>query len=366
MFYYMLIYIILILYTIAMAYGYTKIRNGKTLRITSNLRVSINKVLFFLLMILPAVLVSGFRYGISVDYIWVYEKSFYVFSKGLDPSNSSFELGFQALIYLCSKIVNEPWFMFTVCAFITICVFFVSFKESKSYLISVILFFGVGLYFDSFNGVRQYIVVAIFAYCLKYIKEQNLKKYILIMGLSVFIHTSALFTIPLYFLNKVKLNKIYVFGLCVFLFTFRNQLLDLFINIVQMFPKYNEYLVRNTLQNQVSFSTSGLVMVIIALIPCLISERKMQEDEVGNFLYNMVMLGLILCICSSFLPFAERLLYYTRCYLIFSIPYALSFMRKKPRFVMSWAICGAMCSMTAIGMVTLGWYAVLPYVSIFK
>lgn len=349
-----------------MAYGYTKIRKGKLLRLTSKIRISINKVLFFLAMILPSVLVSGLRYGISVDYIWVYEKSFYQFSKGPDLTNSNLELGFQTLIYVCSKIVNEPWFMFTVCAFITVCIFFVSFKESKSYLISVILFFGAGLYFDSFNGVRQYIVVAIFAYCLKYIKEQNLKKYILIMGLSVVIHTSALFTIPLYFLNKVKINKKYVFCVCILLFAFRNQLLDLFINIVQLFPKYNEYLVRNTLQNQVSFSTSGLMMVLIALIPCLVSERKMQEDVVGIFLYNMVMVGLILCICSSFLPFAERLLYYTRCYLIFSIPYALSFMKNKPRIVMSWAICGAMCSMTAIGMVVLGWYAVLPYVSIFN
>lgn len=362
----MLIYILMIVYTITVAYEYPKIRNGKTIRITSKLEISINKALFFLAMILPSILVSGFRYGISVDYVWVYEKSFYVFSEGLDPSNSSFELGFQALIYLCSKIVNEPWFMFVVCAFITICVFFASFKESKNYLISVILFFGAGLYFDSFNGIRQYIVVAIFVYCLKYIKGKNMKKYMMIMGLSVLIHTSALFTLPLYFLYKVKLNKIFIFALCIFLFVFRNQLLNLFISIIQLFPKYNEYLVRNTLQNQVSFSMSGLVMVIIALIPCLISEKKMLNEEEGIFLYNMVMLGLILCVCSSFLPFAERLLYYTRCYLIFAIPYALSFFNNKIHFIFSWVTCGAMCAMTAIGMIALDWYAVLPYVSIFS
>lgn len=361
----MSIYILMIIYTIAMAYEYTKIGNGRTLRITCISKKCANKVLFGA-MILPAVLVSGFRYRISIDYTRVYEKLFYVFSKGVDSSNSSFELGFQLLVFICSKIVNEPWFMFTICAFITVYVFFVSFKESKSYFISVILFFGAGIYFDSFNGVRQYIVVANFAYCLKYIKEQNVKKYMLIMGLSAFIHTSALFTIPLYFLSKVKLNKIYVFGLGIFLYVFRKQLLGIFISIVKFFPKYNEYLVKNTLQNQISFSASGLVMVLIALLPCLISEKKMLNNEVGIFLYNIVMLGVILCVCSLFLPFMERLLYYIRCYLMFAIPYALSLINGKNRFILSWVTCGTMCVMTFIGMIVLGWYAVLPYVSIFS
>lgn len=355
-----MIYIGLFVYTILIAWAYSR-RQGSRHK---SIKLKLVNGVWFLLMVIPAICVAGFRYGISIDYHKVYEPIFNAILYG--NTVEGLEWGFLAVSNVLSHVIHEPWFLFFAYSAITIILFFVSFKESSSFFISVVLFFGAGIFFDSFNGIRQYLVVAVFAYCYRYIKEGDFKRYIIIMGLCTLIHTSALFTIPIFFLYKVKFNNKYVFVSLIAVFILRNQLYNLVISIIQLFPKYNMYLLKNTLSNQISFSTSGLVMALFGLIPCLIVQEEMRKTNGGNFLYNMVILGLIIAVCSFFLPFAERILYYTRCYLMFSIPYACSLMKKRPRKLWSITISAGMTCMTAIGIYALDWYAVLPYVSIFS
>lgn len=51
-------------------------------------------------------------------------------------------------------------------------------------------------------------VVAIFLYSIKYIKERNFKKFIMYMILASTIHVSALICIPLYFIYGLKIRPI--------------------------------------------------------------------------------------------------------------------------------------------------------------
>ena len=199
-----MIYICVFLYTSLCSLLYSKRRKSISRKLTTN---KLKNAVGFLVMLLPCILVAGFRYGISIDYFRVYARGFNIIVR--NSSKSEFELGFTYLVKLCSKIVNESWFMFLSVSCITVVVYFIAFDISKNYFISVLLFFGAGIYFDSFNGIRQYIVCAIFLYCFRYIKTNDWKKYFVIMGACVLIHTSALFTLPLYFVKKINLNKVY-------------------------------------------------------------------------------------------------------------------------------------------------------------
>ena len=351
-----MIYFLLIFYTVFVAYIFKRNYIEKANKLTI---YSIKRSFCFFIMVIPAIIISGLRYGISVDYIKVYERSFYLILNN-KKNISGFETGFYWLVKLCSKIIAKPWFMFTVVAAITIILYFKAFEESKEFLVSVFLFFAVGAYFDSFNGIRQYIVVAVFMYAYRYIRTNNLKKYILIMGLCILIHNSAIFTIPLYFLSKIRINKIYAIIVCVGILLLQNKILYAFVLIISKIPKYNEYLLRNTLQDQISFSLSGLVMAIIALIPCFLCVKQMQKTNEGRFLYNMMLLGLLLAACTSFFPFAERIMYYTRSYIIFSVPFACGYI-KKYKNVVEYLVLGLYAGLTTIGIIFLNWYAVLPY-----
>ena len=228
-----MIYVGLFIYTVLLAWAYSK-RHKSQQKFS---QINMINFVWFLLMVIPSICVAGFRYGISIDYHKVYEPIFNTILYG--NRVEGLEWGFLAISSILSHIVHEAWFLFFAYSAITVIVFFISFEESTSFFVSVVLFFGAGVFFDSFNGIRQYLVVAVFAYCYRFIKEGDFKKYIIIMGLCVLIHTSALFTIPIYFIYKIKFNNKYVFVSLVVIFLLRNQLYNLVITIMQFFPKYN-------------------------------------------------------------------------------------------------------------------------------
>ena len=357
----MILYSIIILYTLCLAYIYSHLKTRKWVKAGNRFFSPVN-MLWFLAMVLPATLVMGFRYGISIDYP-IYINGFYKVVRG---EYTLSETGFQYFEKLCALISgNEPWSLFLLSSLITVICFFLSFRRSANYLFSAALFFGVGIYFDAFNGVRQYIVVAIFVIMYQAIEEGNWKKYYLLNALCVLIHTSALLLAPLYFLTRVKINKYWVLVIAALMLVFKGNLVSLITRIMARFPKYNAYLLRNTLGRQINFSTSGLVFAIISVIPCIINEKRMEQTGEGRFLFSLMHIGLILAVSSSFLPFAERLLYYTRGYMPIAIPYACSLFTGKRRTLSEYVISGMTLGMTIIGIVMLNWYAVLPYQSIF-
>lgn len=357
-----MIYLVLIAYTLFMAFLY----NSQDRSITKCLTVrKIRNKCFFILMISPAIIVSGLRYGISVDYIKVYERFFYAVKDGV-INLVEFEVGFYWIVKMCSYIVDSPWFMFLTFAAFTIYIFFRGFEESKSFIFSSILFFGLGIYFDTFNGIRQYVVVAIFIYCFKYIKLDDWKSYLGLIGLSSLIHTSAIMLLPMYFLSKIKIDKKYGVGIAILAFLFKNQLLDMVIKVASFFTKYNLYIVRNTIENQISLSTSSILIMVIAILPCIYVEKEMLESKEGRFLYNMMIFGLIIAVCTSFMPFAERILYYPKAYAMVAIPYSCMLIKSKYKKAIEWCIGILLCSINAIGIIFFDWYAVLPYKSIFS
>lgn len=372
-----MIYIFSIALTLFMAYIYQKIGgcenqvsnmwrivHTKKIKLSSH---SITMSIYFVLMIMPVVLVSGLRYGISVDYINIYQRGFYRITEG-NISQSDFEIGFQLLVKACATIVDEPWFMFLVVALITIVIFFESAKKcSKNFVLSVSLFFLIGIYFDTFNGIRQYIAVALFVYSYRYIRDKRFWKFLIIMLIAGLFHTSAFFFIPVYWLHKININFRKWLIIILTLFIFSGQLINLYVVLLSRLGKYNEYIIRNTLANNTSFSLSGLIISIIAVVPCVLNEKKMRINEEGKYFLNMVMLGIAIASISEVLPLAERILYYFKGIYLISIPYALDLCSsKKTRQLLLNGIIILLGSMTMIGIIALNWYAVLPYKSIFN
>lgn len=364
-----MIYIFVVIYTAISAVFYHNIISDDIKHKVSfgKIRVkTIKKHIIFCVAFLPCILLSGLRYGIANDYVKIYERGFYeILNNNIVVAD--FELGFTWLIKVCSKIIDEPWFMFLVVSFTTIFIFVHSFEKSESFILSVILFFAQGIYFDTFNGIRQYIVIAIFLYAYRFILEDNFKKYLIIMlGASLF-HISALITIPLYFLKKGKLNYFVFIVFAGSLFVFQNNIFVLFLKLMTFLPKSNSYIEKGTYSNYISTNLSGLVVSLSVLLLYLYVYRRIKNQEVGNFLINMAYLGVVFSICSTYLPLMDRFLYFTKSYYLISVPYALSLIRNKnERNVISGIFVAFILILNVYGIVSNDWYGILPYESIFS
>lgn len=74
------------------------------------------------------------------------------------------------------------------------------------YRLSVLFYFVTGVYFDAYNGLRQYIAVSICFYAMKYILNKDAKRYFLAVLIAFLFHKSALFFVPVYFLQYLKFD----------------------------------------------------------------------------------------------------------------------------------------------------------------
>lgn len=366
-----MIYIIVGIYTIICTLLYKKYvaNDGNIFKKSCYGKInvkSLKKAGLFLVTFGPCILLSGLRYGIANDYIKIYERGFYEIANDRIIV-TEFEIGFNFLVKLCSKIVSKPWFMFLVVSIITIVFFVKGFERSKYFTLSVLLFFVQGIYFDSFNGIRQYIVVAIFIYAYRFIEENSFKKYLLTMLVASLFHISALITIPLYFIKKEKVNYV-LFGVVMCgMFVFKNKLLELFLKLMTLLPKSNSYIEKGTYINYISTNLSGLLISAGVLVLYLYVYRKIGYQQVGIFQLNMAYLGLVFAICSIFLPLMDRFLYFTKAYYLISVPYALSLIdNKKERVTITIFFVTSILALNVYGIVWNDWYGIIPYVSIFS
>lgn len=346
-------------------YGEKRVRVDFITRI-SHLKITWKRgSLVYLLMMLPSALILGLRYGISTDYVSTYEKGYARVLSGI--TSDHFEWGFYCLIKICGLLSEEAWPMFLVTGIVTVCFFMESFKRSSIFLMSIVLFFAQGIYFDTFNGIRQYIVVAIFLYCIQYIESGDIKKYFIIMGLCLFIHTSAIITLPLYFINKIKINYITYAIVLLGIVIFHKQLYGVFVDILSLNSKYYaNFIVKGTLDSYVSVSTSQFVTSLIALSPMLFVYKEMKKTPMGMFYFNMTLLNLAFATCSIFLPLMERVMYYSKSSFLLGIPYACELIKTKNTKTLFMAgIIFLLAIMNIYGILVNNWYAVLPYQSIF-
>ena len=148
---------------------------------------SVTKNCFFLICVFILFSIfSGFRYYVGVDYIN------YVKIYNLEEGYGSRELGFNLILYFLRYIGASYQFMFIK-------------RYNYSVWISVFIYYCISpFYIATFNGMRQYLAIAVFIVALKYIEQKNIFKYIvsLLLG-GFFFHESILVFIPLYYiLNK--------------------------------------------------------------------------------------------------------------------------------------------------------------------
>ncbi|WP_353505356.1 EpsG family protein [Clostridium sp. Marseille-Q2269] len=298
-----------------------------------------NKRLRSIIYFIPLWLVNGLRSGIGTDYS-MYEEYFYLINqfniKDIISSDSfRMENGYNILNKFVSYICNDAQIIFLVSSFF---ILFLIIKSSKDYFskydYNIILFIMLGYYHSSFNGIRQYIAIAIFIYSVRYIFSKNMFKYIILIIIATSFHRTAICLLPIYFItNKIYSKLFLILGVIISLFS--NYAYEIILN--KILPVINSSYYYTYIDSKyVNEGIGGagneillILLVLLIIISIVFREHLIRLDSKNNFYINILIIGLFLRVLGFQSQLFFRMSLYFLIFTIYLLPYIYEYMFKK-------------------------------------
>lgn len=168
-----------------------------------------DKRIMSIIVCICLIVYSGFRYQVGTDYDG-YAGMFDLIK--LYGRYYNIEWGYYGLVRLCHAINGTAQLVFLLFSVITV-YFVYRYIEyfSKDAELSWFLFVCIGPYYlNTFNGMRQWLAIAVFAYSLRYVQEKKGWHYMLLNCITSLFHFSSLLLLPLYFVlrtNRFNMKK---------------------------------------------------------------------------------------------------------------------------------------------------------------
>ncbi|MDD3945675.1 MAG: EpsG family protein [Bacteroidales bacterium] len=329
-----LIFLITILIVVVLAIIGVKHNRSKNYK---NNRFHWNIAYFFSFIVLSLFL--GTRDGVGVDFFGYKDQ---------------FEYGNHLFIFGLSEEIGNIWLInilhyfnlnyrsyFLVTAFITIFLFFSSFKNNYRLLPFGIFILFVGGTFEFLtNGIRQGIAFMAFLSALQYLNSdlnaktswKNICSFLFFIFIGSLFHYSILLFIPIIlFVNKSLLSKLnsQILVIIIFLGFFINSvhLFDKFANsIIDFFPKYNPYEdLTERVINKGAFGLGAAINLFMNILPLLFYNKiriKYPESRKYFVLYSI---GISLMYAYSNNMMVSRVFYYFYLSIIFVFSYVFQY-----------------------------------------
>ena len=220
----------------------------------------------------------------------------------------SFEYGFAVFCKLLYMIDPDPGFFLIITSVIIGLGFYKFSKLSRLPIFTYFIIYCFGIYGASMNIVRQFLAFSIFVYGIKFITEQKVWKYIIVVVFTMSIHTMSIIYIALYFLYKKEFDRrslVILIGVSGLLAFFGAGFLSAIINRTT-FAWYLTGLGKGS-------GESTLVLLFILLIGAYIYRNKIFSINKQD---NLCMWGLAIAIvfnsmALSFGIFARIMTFYT-------------------------------------------------------
>lgn len=288
------------------------------------------KIAIVTVVILLTVLAGLRHYTIGNDTIMYMNGFNRIAAHGIDSLKSShFEFGYNYLVLFATSVgMNFNTFLFVLSLIMNIGVGVFIYKYSKRPMISFILFILLRLFFCEMNIMREFLAIVIFLSSMRFIEERKFVKFLFVIVFASFFHSSALFTIAIYFLYNFRFTplKKVTFAVatvvaCIFLY-------NILTYITQMLGIYGGYVDDYFGSNRVANVVMSVISIVIYLFFKTIqkkysdSEQKLDETQkrrlafYGNVLFFSIIFNIIAIRISIF----SRLSLYYQVFNIVAIP----------------------------------------------
>lgn len=279
--------------------------------------------LFYWMLLIYLICISGFRYGVGTDY-WNYTEMYTDWVKPDDSLAEASDVGFNILIRVLQVITPNPQILFFVTSvIINICIISTIKRYSSKFELSTYFYITTFVYYATFNAVRQTLAIAIVFAGTKYLLKRDWRKYIIIVLLSSLIHQSTLIMIPVYFLvNHKFMSKFNIYICLVFLaaFIFYNGFLEALFNMIQG-TNYAGY------QDEMTATGEGanVLRFLVQLAPIVLvffynKSIIKDDDKEFNIMMNMSLLGMLFMLLSLRHWLFARLTTIFNLYYVFTLP----------------------------------------------
>lgn len=285
----------------------------------------------FLYAIIVAFLifVAGFRYYVGADFYAYYgHYDYYVRSLG-ESLRTLTEPGYPLIARLGTLIYDDGASAIFAASFFTIGLsLLVVYRHSERLLPALVLYLFLGFWDGSFNGVRQYMAVAVVFCGYSALREKKFWKYLLIIFVAYLCHRSAAVMIILYFLVHREINFrnlfvliiVVVVGLTIYdrLFSFAGWILD-----DEAFGG-----------TQYATNQVNRLRVLASVLPTMLFIAlcwKQEKNERETFFLNLMILHTAIQITTMNSALLYRIGDYTTLFQVVAIPEVLKMLSRRNR-----------------------------------
>lgn len=289
-----------------------------------------NKVFIFLSM-LPFILVAGLRYDVGTDYMYRYIPEISELLKGGNPQN--LEIGFKLFVRIIQLFTKDIQTVFFVSAiFIYGIIFSTIFKRSDHPVITILLFFSGGYFFESMNIMRQYMAMALLICALFYLYDKEIWKWLICILFATMLHTISLafiITAIPYFLNyDLKKFGIVIVG-CI-LFGFFGKPI---IQIILENTRFNIYFTGKFAK----YTQGDFQLVLFTFNLCILmlygylfyQHRQLLDDSKMKMFMCLQMIAVACCGMTAIMFITARFIIFFSIFQIYAIPYIFKLLNEK-------------------------------------
>jgi len=266
----------------------------------------INKIIYLYISFIIIFLFCSLRFYVGNDYggyVRIFEDAKFGRLSYIEP-------GFYFLnkFFTFSKI--GYLYVITASSFMTLLFLFKVMIRNNILFYGIFFMFTTELLIMTNDQIRQGIAISIFLYAIRFIEEEKPFKYFLsIVFASTMFHFSAIILLPLYFISKIRINRIIwiLIILTTLVLSFKGAFNNILDYILDIFPKYQKYK-KIALQLQISEMGSGLGILyhVVILLPVAIFQKKINRPVITN----LVLLGLIVFLISKDFLITKRVTFY--------------------------------------------------------
>lgn len=271
-------------------------------------------------------LCSALRFDIGNDYRQYTQTAHEAFVGGYVVT----EVGFNWLVRVIYTLSGGEYYelVFAVFAFMTLMIFLKAFYEqSVNFTFTYFLFITLGLYFQTYNTVRYYLVLAISLYAMRFVLNRDWIKFIFWILIAALFHKSVLLVIPVYWMASFSWKKwMIVMGLVFSVGCFLGKGLVLKLALL-LYPSYE-----NTVFLEGGTSPISILRGILVIGLYLWYRRRYEREVIDKellFYAQLNLLSVVVCIFFSFLPVVTRIAYYFSISQLFMIPKMISGIEEK-------------------------------------
>ncbi|MBQ9901133.1 MAG: EpsG family protein [Clostridia bacterium] len=238
------------------------------------------------------------------------------------------ELGYKVMNKLLA-VFREPQTITIVNSILQIgLIAIVIYRQSKDKWLSIFLYFSFCFYQTALNLTPSSYVSYFMFLTFPFIKDKKLIKFLIMIGIGMLFHTSAVFFLPLYFLSKVKFNKkTFTVGciVSVLIFLFYSVFIQIITAILPQ--KYIHYIDNTKERTGNTIELLVLVVQLVALVFCYMQLEKDKKSSViqeNNLVVWMLFYEIILYLLSMIAPMFQRGAFLFSPYFIIIIPNLIS------------------------------------------